>query len=381
MASARRLAPVVVGASLGLLAGIGLGVRAVALQSVTAPCPSGWSSTNAPAVAGARSLVACTQPGPSSSASAGAPSPRSPIAALYRVDGTAASTLDRWIDAAFHGAFAAGELAPITAPGQEATDDEPGIAQGTTGRSRTRDLSAELPLRAQVYFLSAGRRFGLLSVVHTPGEAFAEPATTARWMETIRGTAPWGAPNAGELQASCPEGFTTLPNGTGARTIVRCMRGAGTSRFVTLSLTWDEGGFGNDEDRTRVATAIAERVAHAQGAQARVEVAPEPFTLARNVDAIRTQVSTGENVHPTVRVVAAGSVEGTPEVLALGIGEPSAPVTEAMGQLLRSSGAVNKPARLSRPVDAALAGVALLALGALLGFAVSSRREGGAREA
>ena len=58
-------------------------------------------------------------------------------------------------------------------------------------------------LKSDVYFLSAGQRHGLLSVVFGPDSSWSTDDTVAPWLETVQGTAPWGAPVSPTLRASC----------------------------------------------------------------------------------------------------------------------------------------------------------------------------------
>ncbi len=150
-------------------------------------------------------------------------------------------------------------------------------------------------LLADVYFLSAGRRYGMLSIVHGPEARFTNDEQIAPWLETIQGTAPWGSPQELDMHAVCPAGFQTMP-ATGARMVVRCMSAPGTKQFVVLQLLWSEGGFGNEQDRARLAGDIAQRVASSGGGTARVIEQPTPYTRARNVDAMRGRFETDEKV-------------------------------------------------------------------------------------
>ncbi|MDP3277036.1 MAG: hypothetical protein Q8Q09_17725 [Deltaproteobacteria bacterium] len=172
------------------------------------------------------------------------------------------------------------------------------VASEVFAGSRARwSMTAELTdgnLVADVYFLSAGRRYGLLSVVHGPRAAIIQPPVMAAWLETIEGATPWGAPESPDLRARCPSDFSVLANGA-ARTVVRCMTASGTRAFAMLQLIQAEGGFGSTEDRQRMAGDIARRVAASgSGGQARVLVQPTPFTAARNVDAMWSRFETDE---------------------------------------------------------------------------------------
>jgi hypothetical protein len=201
-------------------------------------------------------------------------------------------------------------------------------------------------LQADVYLIAAGRRFGVLDVVHTPGSPFAIDRVVADWMNTIQGVSPWGAPDAGELHANCPTGFQTRP-AEAPRTVARCIAGVGTDAFTMISLTWDEGGLGDDSDRQRLATQFAQRIASTQGAAARVIDGPIPFTLARNVDSIRTRVATAERMPVVTRVLAATAPSGSQRVLGIGSSPDDSEAVTALSSLFQSSGALREPSWLN----------------------------------
>ncbi len=343
--------------------GIGLGVGVVAagavlgaeavLSRVTAPaCPTGWTEVSPPSIPGATALRACAH-----GESAGA----TPVATvgLYR----SADQAERVRDAALRATVAA-----AASHGAHASSDAPTAATAAQGRLAvsTQTLDAgELPLEADVYLVAAGHRFGLLNIVHTTGAPFAAPAATAAWMSTIEGVSPWGAPDAGPLRARCPEGFESRA-AEGARAVVRCITGLGTPRFTLLSLSWDEGGFGSEADRTRVATAIATRVASSQGAAARVVEGPTPFTLARNVDAMRTRVETGEHVPVGLRAMAATAVNGSNHTIGIAYGESDEVFVPVLAAMFRDSGATRPPPWIDGHRAWVLA-AAFMALGIVMG--------------
>jgi hypothetical protein len=173
-------------------------------------------------------------------------------------------------------------------------------AREADGAALTREHTGE-SLKSDVYFLSAGQRYGLLSIVYGPAATFVREDTVAAWMQTVEGTAPWGAPVTPELRARCPEGFTTL-RAEGPGLVLRCMRGVGTRAFTVIQLMQSNGGFGSEQDRARLAGDIAQRVASGGGGAARVLVQPTPFTRARNVDAMRASFQTDERLTLDSRV-------------------------------------------------------------------------------
>lgn len=167
--------------------------------------------------------------------------------------------------------------------------------EGTNERWIVTEESEGPKLLADVYFLSAGRRYGMLSIVHGPDSTFSTDAVLAPWLETIEGTAPWGSPQESDLHAQCPAGFQTMAN-SAPRMVVRCITSPGTTQFTLLQLLWSEGGFGSEADRARLAGDIAQRVASAGGGNARVLEQPTSYTRARNVDAMRAKFETDEKL-------------------------------------------------------------------------------------
>jgi hypothetical protein len=331
-----------------------IGIAIVATAAVmgrarTPPCPNGWTEAPGVDVAGLTVLRSCTR------AESG---PHAARIVIYRTDDRAAMSTDAVLRAGTstvtHGARAA------------AASDPPTHAVAAGGRLdvTTQSVDAgEAPLQADVYLVAAGHRFGLLNIVHTPDAPFARPETTAAWMNTIAGVSPWGAPDAGPLRAQCPEGFASRP-ADGPRTVVRCIRGAGTSHFTLVSLAWDEGGLSTEAERAQVASAIATRVGGSRGTAARVVEGPVPFTLARNVDAMRTRVETGETVPVGVRVLAARAVNGSDHVVALGVAEEDDAIVPAMTEMFRASGATAPPPWLDRQRGWGLA-IGVVAVGAV----------------
>ena len=343
----------------GLLVGAAVLVSEALLGRVQSPpCPTGWTESTALAIPGATSLRACIRTGESG--------PRAQRVTLYRTAGESADLVDR----ALHDVTATTSTPP---PAQDG--DPPTRAVSADGRlsvaSRSVDV-AQSPLNAEVYLVAAGHRFGLLNIVHTPDAPFAQPAATAAWMNTIQGASPWGAPDTGEMHASCPAGFETRPP-EGARSVVRCIDGLGTSHFTLISLSWDQGGLGSETERAQVASAIASRVAQSQGGEARVIEGPLPFTLAHNVDALRTSVETGEHVPVSVRVVAAIAVSGSRHVLGIGVSESDSETVPVLSELFVVSGATRPPPWLTNH-RAWLFAVSAVALGALASALLAHRR-------
>ncbi len=253
---------------------------------------------------------------------------------------------------------------------------EEGSTSGQFGRLTLRRDVAERAMTAEVYLVSGGRRFALLSIVHGPAADFSAPATTARWMEGIGGAAPWGAPNDTPFTASCPDGFRTMPT-TAPRAIVRCTRGYGTSAFTAISMSWDEGGFGREEDRVRVASALAERVGQHPGGMGRVSSPPVPFVLARNVDAMHTRVETGETVSIAREVTLSWFARGNERLFAVTDGEPDPRYLAFAEDTLRSALADRSGSPLARRSTRTLAtglGAIVVASGLLGAVLFGGRR-------
>lgn len=347
-----------IGLGCGLVVAVGLIAARMVLGRIDAPpCPAGWTDTTAPVIAGATPLRACVD--------AVETGPRARHVALYRTIERSPDLVDRALRAAAGGALAV-----------QLTDASDASTRAVSANGRlsvtTRTVDAEqAPLDADVYLVAAGHRFGLLNIVHTPGSPFSQPAVAAAWMNTIQGASPWGAPDSGELRAHCPDGFETRP-AQGPRSVVRCIAGLASSRFTLISLTWDEGGLGSDAERAQVATALASRVAQAQGTEARVVDGPTPFTLARNIDALRTRVSTGEHVPVSVRLVAAAAIHGSQHVLGIGVSEMDEETVPVLSDLFTASGATRPPSWLDARNAWILAAVAV-ALGAIASALLARR--------
>lgn len=272
------------------LAGLGVGVILAGVtfglgrwrsgSSASAQCPTGWLPDSASTMGEGKLLVACTS----------------------RAEGMDNARIElRWSDT--------GALSP---PGMEILARSKGFsspqelraqreeAAGLEGAAMVREHQG-VALKSDVYFLSAGQRYGMLSIVYGPTATFIQEDTVAAWMETVQGTATWGAPVSPDLHASCPQGFTTLRAVTPGL-VVRCMKNVGSTAFTVLQMIQSNGGFGSEEDRARLAGDIAQRVASGGGGRARVLVQPTPFTRARNVDAMRASFETEEHLTLNTRV-------------------------------------------------------------------------------
>ncbi len=223
-------------------------------------------------------------------------------------------------------------------------------------------------LKSDVYFLSAGQRYGLLTIVYGPAAQFVQDPAVVPWLETIGGGAPWGAPVTPTLSARCPEGFTALPSST-AGTLLRCMRGVGTAAFTVIQLTQGEGGFGSERDRETLARDVTRRVAGSR-TSARVIEDPRPFTQARNIDALRARIETDERLTLSTRVAWART-PSSGNVVALYVG----PDVSAGEAALR---AFVLPVRASRVPGMALWGLAFTVFAVLTAVGVvRSRRSNG----
>ncbi len=346
------------GIGCGVLVAAGIVGGQSALAHIAAPsCPAGWAEGTVPAVGGAELLRGCVRTGETG--------PRASRVAVFRTVGRATDVIEQGLRATLGTALRGGGAGADDAPMQSTSADH-----RLAVASRTLDV-AEAALEADVYLVAAGHRFGLLNIVHAPDAPFARPERTAAWMNTIEGVSPWGAPDAGPMRATCPEGFEARP-ATGERAVVRCMVGLGTSRFTLVSLSWDEGGLATDADRSRVATAIATRAASGGGAEARVIEGPLPFTLARNVDAMRTRVQTGEHIPVSVRVVATTAVGGAERILGLALAEPDIETVPVLAEMFAASGANRPPPWLSRNRAFAFAAAAMV-FGIVASAALSRR--------
>jgi len=283
------------------------------------------------------------------------------------------------------GANATGRMELLWVPGGELSDGALLRAARAAGWSSVSDLAidragepghqgasvsrehAGAPMKSDVYFLSAGQRYGLLSIVYGPAATFVAEDSVAAWMETVRGTAPWGAPVSPELAASCPAQFTTI-RAAGRGLVLRCIRDVGTSAFTVLQLTQSEGGFGSEQDRARLAGDIAQRVASSSGARARVLIEPTPFTRARNVDAMHARFETDERV-TLYSKVAWMRASSSGNVIALYAG---ADTDEGLG----AARGLLSNVRASRVSDGMLAGIAaVMVLAGGVAGALSSRRK------
>jgi hypothetical protein len=344
-----------IGLGSGIVAAAVLVTAQAALGHLDTPaCPAGWTVTSAPPVAEAEPLRACVRDGEHG--------PHASRVALYRTDERATGSIDAAMRAAID---AIGSTLPRAEPPTRAASAD----RRLDVTLRVVDVG-DAPLNADVYLVAAGHRFGLLNIVHTPDAPFADPQRTADWMNAIEGVSPWGAPDAGPLRARCPEGFETRA-AEGPRAVVRCIYGLGSSRFTLLSFAWDQGGMGSESERAQVASAIATRVAGA-GGTARVIDGPVPFTLARNVDAIRTRVETGERVPVSMQINAATAVHGSHHVLGLGIAEPDVETVPVMSSMFVASGATRPPPWLTIRRAWGLAAVAVV-LGAMASVALARR--------
>ncbi len=264
--------------------------------SHSAQCPAGWQSASVVPSPGNKQVLACSNDGAELS-----------LEWSVRGSGRVPSEI---------AASAAPELEPPFERWVKSTDSE------------------GPKLLADVYFLSAGRRYGLLSIVHGPEARLTQDDQLAPWLETIEGTAPWGSPQESDLRASCPAGFQTMPNSM-PRMVVRCLNAMGTTRFTVLQLLWSEGGFGSAEDRTRLAGDIAQRVASSSGSAARVLEQPTVYTRARNVDAMRAKFETDEKL--TLTAIDQWTRTPTSGNLALRYRGPSDPARIAAAERLLQS--------------------------------------------
>lgn len=240
---------------------------------------------------------------------------------------------------------------------------EPTREGGIEGAHATVEREGD-KLKSDVYFLSAGQRYGLLTIVYGPAAQFVEDAQVVPWLETIEGGAPWGAPVTPTLSARCPEGFTALPSST-AGTLLRCMRGVGTAAFTVIQLTQGEGGFGSERDRETLARDVTRRVAGSRS-NARVIEDPRPFTQARNLDALRARIETDERLTLSTRVAWART-PSSGNVVALYVG-PDVSAGEAALQ------AFVRPVRASRVPGIVLWGVAFTAFALALAVGVVRSR-------
>lgn len=315
----------------------------------TAPCPQGWLARAATSTGSERTLARCEATAEGFD--------RAKIELRWSHDGALSdrslSTLTR---------EAGLDLASAPAPQRESLD-------GVESHARVFEHAGP-SMKTDVYFLSAGQRYGMLSIVYGPASSFVEDDRVAAWLETIEGAAPWGAPVSPQLVARCPEGFSTLP-ASGEAMVVRCMRNVGTSAFTVLQLTQSDGGFGSDADRARLAGDIAQRVASGAGGRARVLIEPTPFTRARNVDAIRARFETDERVTLNTRVAwMRGATSGN--VLAVYAG-PDADEGPAAARAMLANVRARTVSSATWWVTCALSVVS----GAASGAAVGRRRGGG----
>jgi hypothetical protein len=302
---------------------------------VSASCPQGWQLAEGPSATGQRLLRAC-------------------VSRAEGMDGARIELL--WSPT---GALDDGQLSDAAKRAGFATGQELRAQHDADGAAMVREHQG-VALKSDVYFLSAGQRYGLLSIVYGPAATFINEDTVAGWMETVEGTATWGAPVNPELRARCPEGFSTL-RASGPGLIVRCMRHVGTSAFTVLQLLQSNGGFGSEADRARLAGDIAQRVASGGGGRARVLVQPTPFTRARNVDAMRASFETDERLTLNTRVAwVRGAQSGN--VIAHYVGPDNDEGPTAASAMVRSIHG-------TRVTNGAVLGAsaALLALGVALG--------------
>lgn len=270
-----------VGVGVGaVLAGVTFGVgcwRSGAWAS--APCPEGWIADTASTLDEGTLLRACTS----------------------RAEGMEDARIElRWSTS---GAPSESALATVArSRGFGSASEFRAVRErtaGLEGAAMVREHQGAA-LKTDVYFLSAGQRYGLLSIAYGPSATFVRQDTVAAWMETVQGTAPWGAPVSPTLRARCPDGFTTLRTSTPGL-VIRCMKNVGTNALTVLQLIQSNGGFGSEEDRARLAADMAQRVA-SSSARARMLLEPTPFTLARNVDAMRASFETEERLTLETRV-------------------------------------------------------------------------------
>jgi hypothetical protein len=196
------------------------------------------------------------------------------------------------------GALSVGEFDALARAGGFASGGREGGERALDGDVRGASLSREQPggpLRSDVYFLSAGQRYGLLTIVYGREATFHEDERVAGWLETIEGAAPWGAPVRPTLRARCPDGFQASESGSSDAALL-CLAGVGTEAFTVVRLSQSEGGFGADQDRVRLAGDLAARIARNPQRPARMLEPPGPFTRARNVDAIRARFESDERI-------------------------------------------------------------------------------------
>jgi hypothetical protein len=337
--------------SLSLVAGVVL-AGAVALGGLIATgyaaevsCPDGWTPGPDRATPLGRSVMTC------------ATAHEDLHGARLHLVWTSTGALD---DAALEALGRAAGLGTALRP-------EPTREDGIEGAHATVEREGD-KLKSDVYFLSAGQRYGLLTIVYGPAAQFVEEPQVVPWLETIEGGAPWGAPVTPTLSARCPEGFTALPSGA-AGMLLRCMRGVGTAAFTVIQLTQGEGGFGSERDRETLARDVTRRVAGAR-TNARVIEDPRPFTQARNLDALRARIETDERLTLSTRVAWART-PSSGNVVALYVG----PDVSAGEAALR---AFVRPVRASRVPGMALWGLAFVVFSAAVAVGlVRSRRPGG----
>lgn len=335
------------------LAGLGLGVVLAGVTfgvgrwrsgvSASAQCPTGWIADTASALGEGKLLIACTS----------------------RAEGMDNARIElRWSDS---GALSESALATVarakgfSSPQELRAQREETV--GLEGAAMVREHQG-VALKSDVYFLSAGQRYGMLSIVYGPTATFVQEDTVAAWMETVQGTAPWGAPVSPELRASCPEGFTTLRASTPGL-VVRCMKHVGTTAFTVLQMIQSNGGFGSEEDRARLAGDIAQRVASGGGGRARVLVQPTPFTRARNVDAMRASFETEERLTLDSRVSWLRT-SGSGNVFAQYVGPDNDEGPAAAAAMIRSVKA-SRTSTASLVIVGAVLAMASTAVGALVG--------------
>lgn len=314
----------------------------------TAECPRGWSAQAPSSGTGASARLVCT------SNAEGLEGAR--IELLWASGGTIS---DEALVAAARGAGWSSEGLRVDRSSQA------GLEGGALAREHP-----GAAMKSDVYFLSAGQRYGLLSIVYGPSSTFVREDTVAAWMETVRGTAPWGAPVTPELSATCPEGFTAL-RATSPSLVIRCMRNVGTPAFTVLQLTQSNGGFGSEQDRARLAGDIAQRVASSGGGRARVLVEPTPFTRARNVDAMRASFETEERVTLNSKIAWVRTAQSG-NLVALYAGPDTDELANAARGLLTN-------VRGARVTNGMLAGISVVMVlaGAIAGALSGRKREGG----
>ncbi len=316
---------------------------------VSAACPAGWQASESASATGHKLLRAC-------------------VSSAEGMDGARIELLFSGDGALVDGAVTAAAKRAGFATAQELRvqrESSAGVETAFSLREHQGDA-----LKSDVYFLSAGQRYGLLSIVYGPAARFVQEDTVAGWMETVEGTAPWGAPVTPELRARCPQGFTAI-TASGPGLVLRCMRHVGTSAFTVLQLIQSNGGFGSEEDRARLAGDIAQRVASGGGGAARVLVQPTPFTRARNVDAMRASFATDERTTLDTRVAWMRATDSG-NVLAHYVGPDNDDGPAAAVTLLRSVHAT----RVSTATLAAVSAV-LFVLCAGLGVALGRSKPKG----